>query len=217
MGRTETIKIDLRNLDYVNPGSSRVPLTGGSPISPWSGLQAGLLKNAATRMGNKSLVDLANGGYQTHILPPKTTPIISRMGLTVGVGCTAGFNVVGGRSVGAGFYASTTGEIGTYSTSAYTLATNIGASVGVEWTIILGPPSNFSGNSNAYGIDCDIDILSWAGPLPGYSLSGRLIYHDPSGVFLGFSLAFSGGISVLPLNIVVEKQHTNTKPRFQLW
>jgi len=121
--------------------------------------------------------------------------------LALGMATTA-FAVVG-VSVSGGVYGSTNGELGVYTGGSVGVWTNVGASVGPQYTMIFGPPSDFAGVS--WGVGCDLG----AGIV---GVGGMLLFTLPPYRCLGFSVSLAIGPTSLPYDVTVQAGITTTKP-----
>lgn len=117
-------------------------------------LKAGKRVNSALGLVEE-IVDLARNPIRGTLVAPATMPTLPKFpvlkfstsiqltgAVGLGVSAAAGLGIMGS----AGVYASTTREIGVYTTYGVALVINSpGASAGYEWTFVLGTPSDFKG------------------------------------------------------------------------
>jgi len=107
----------------------------------------------------------------------------------------------------AGLYASTTREIGTYFTLGIGLfIPGVGASIGGEFTVIVGTPSDLSGPYLSAGVSVAPAVFG-----VGASL---LFSPGPPLTLMGLTISLSANTpSEIPLVIALEATDTKIQPR----
>ncbi len=204
--------INASQIDKLDIGRFGKLLSLNPNPQPISGIKKSLIKSAvgANNKLASQAFDVADDKTQLTFLAPRKTPVgvsgnANPKFFTLAVGLTGGHAMVLGPVVGAGVYGSNNGEIGVYGSGGFQIISNVGVSGGIETTFIFGPPSDFKGTSIGIGVD--------VGPNVGY-ISGMLLFTPSPMRFLGFTIGFGAGLSILPANITIQVSNTSTKPVF---
>jgi hypothetical protein len=209
---------DLRQLDKLNPDLLDFRPVTAAPRQQLGPFERASLKSALSlgkgidsKLG--LMADVLNIGDSppvVSVLRPASTPVgvtISKSThLTVAFGIAASAFAFWGGLASAGFYGSTTREVGAFFTHGIGIFfPSIGASAGGELTFILGTPSDFKGPYWSAGVSVAPAILGVGAQLlflPGFPL-----------VFMGVSVSLSANTpSELPVTFVMEITDTSTKP-----
>jgi hypothetical protein len=209
--------LDLRRAGNLNPNlltfrpvtaAPRQPLnvTAKSALTSALALGKGLdpklsLMSEVTTLGSTPGV--------TTVLRPAATPsfAVSRSTqLTMAVGFGAAGFAIFGSVASIGVYASTTREIGGYLTLGIGLfLPGVGASVGGEFTIILGTPFDLSGPYLSAGVSVAPAV---------FGIGAALLFSPgPPLTLMGLTVSLSANTpSELPLVIALEATDTKIKP-----
>jgi hypothetical protein len=133
--------------------------------------------------------------------------------LTLALGWMGSAGWIAEVAAEGGVYGSTTLEFGVFDTLGFVLGLATGVSVGVEYTLVFGPPSDFAGLFIAFQASI--------GPkeLGGLAIGGSLLFAvgpptaaGPSLTFKGLTLNGTFGWSALPVSLSVEWSNTRLKP-----
>jgi hypothetical protein len=208
------IILDATRVGAVNPAREGKPLTFPTRSSQLSAAQQSVLRSAvngplgsvvpnaeAIRKGF-ALVDAqtcdvtvrAAAGFPTAAYPHEVT-----VGLGFDVTCAAGVTI----SAGGGLYFSTLPEAGVYASVGGGVTTNASFFFGGAVTVVFGPPSTFSGDALAVGVDFSLPPPSLLGG------GGALLFALSSPYnLIGFVLQFGLSPSVIPVDITVQVSRT---------
>ena len=194
------------------------PVTAASrqALSPTSksALKAGLDLGKGLDSKIALMSDVASLGFAppvTNVLRPPSRPptfaISSGTDLTMAVGFAGAGFAIFGSVASAGLYASTTREIGTYFTLGIGLfIPGVGASIGGEFTVIVGTPSDLSGPYLSAGVSVAPAVFG-----VGASL---LFSPGPPLTLMGLTISLSANTpSEIPLVIALEATDTKIQPR----
>jgi hypothetical protein len=217
------ITVDLRALRKVHfRGLPREQIRLPS-ISPKKGPEVEVLKKTLSSGGSSSNnssflskpIEVATKKTKVSWLPSPDEIANSSSGIftaAIGLGGSAGAGF--GPLKGGGVYGSDSGEIGLYGTSnGWILMANVGASVGVQFTLMKGAPNvYFAGDALGFAIDI--------GPPSKIVSGGGILYVDVvkylAGQFCPCGIGFniSVGWSLIPVTFSVQYSYTNMKPLF---
>lgn len=127
--------------------------------------------------------------------------------LTIGAGVSTAAFAGLGVTVGTGLYGSNTPEFGAYASGGGGYWTNVGASGGIQYTVVFGPPSSFAGVCWGVGVDIGVPgTIVGAGAMALFGMSG------PPFEFLGVSWSVAVGPSILPADVTIQFSETKIFP-----
>ena len=189
----------------------RTALEGAAAVSSTGGLLRSLLGAATPPVASMSVAGVVPGVRIRSPIPDFT--------VTDGVGASAGAGAAFGAGGGIYFWnKSPSGEVGFFGSLSIGLITNIGASVGVQITLLFGKaPDVLAGDSITVSVDVGIDIAT---------VSGLLILNAPPGgvwppsrtmlagwvpEIIGVGFGASVGLSALPVDVSVMPSRTWTR------
>ena len=217
----DRITADLRQLDNLDIAAQSSPIKRLPERSTVSGIEQSVLKSA---LEFSALLNPSNGCLLEPIKvrekPPTvsvslpTTVPVGMFGATAATGyggpITVAIGVAGAAFASVGFttqfgiYGSNSPEVGLFASVGGGWWSNSGFGVGPALTLIFGPPAAFAGV--AFGIGCDIGLFAGA-------INGLLLFSPPPFKFLGLSVGFSVGPSLIPaFDVTVQVSNTRTKP-----
>ncbi|MCC6129771.1 MAG: hypothetical protein IT186_07560 [Acidobacteria bacterium] len=174
----KNITIDLRDVDNIDiQGRGRV--LGGSPPRRKLGLVEKKALGAAMDLWKvfypqaslfRDPMIISDTPPSLTIKKPSKVPVgmtpRTKEEATLALGMTTTAFAVVGVSVSGGVYGSTNGELGVYTGGSVGLWTNVGVSMGPQYTFIFGPPSDFAGVSWGVGCDIGVGIVGVGGDAP---------------------------------------------------
>jgi hypothetical protein len=126
--------------------------------------------------------------------------------VTVGLGVDAQLASIVTFGAGGGLYFSTLPELGVYtSVVGAGLTSNYSAFVGLAVTVVFGPPSTFSGDAIAVGVDISLPGPEMAG------IGGALLFSASLPIqCIGFQIQGGFSPSVWPVDVTVQISRTTT-------
>jgi hypothetical protein len=217
----DRITADLRQLDNLDIAFLSSPIKRLPSRSSVSGAKQSVLKSA---LEFSTMLDSSNGCFlepikvrekppSVSILLPTTVPVgmvgaTAATGygdpITLAVGASSSVFAIGGFTSEFGVYGSNSPELGLFASVGAGWWTNVGFGVGPAVTLIFGPPAAFAGV--AFGIGCDTRFFIG-------SIGGQLLFSAPPFKFLGITVGFTIGPSLIPaFDVTVQVSNTRLKP-----
>ncbi len=217
----DRITADLRQLDNLDIAAQSSPIKRLPARNSVSGTKQSVLKSAVEF---SAMLNSSNGCFlepikvrekppSVSILLPTTVPVgmfdataATSYGepITLAVGASSSAFAIVGVTSQIGIYGSNSPELGLFGSVGGGWWSNIGFGVGPALTLIFGPPATFAGVS--FGIGCDTRFFMG-------SIGGQLLFSAPPFKFLGISVGFSIGPSVIPaFDVTIQVSNTRTMP-----
>lgn len=209
--------LDLRRAGNLNPELLTFRRVSAAPRTALSENGKTIL-NTALDLGKaldpklSLMADVASLGFASPpatALRPATAPLIaiSRSSyLTMAVGFVGAGFAIFGAVASVGVYASTTREIGQYTTTGVGLfVPGVGLSGGGEFTVVLGTPADLGGLYLSAGVSVAPGVFGVGAAL--------LFAPGPSLTLMGITISLSANTpSEVPLTIALEATNTTVKP-----
>jgi hypothetical protein len=212
----KNFNIDLRDLDNFDIQANGQLLGAPPPHNPIGPVQKLALEGAIDlwklvfpqAVLFREPINVADNKPSVTIQKPSTVPVgltpRAKDECTIALGITGSAFAVIGISISGGVYGSTTGELGVFTGGSVGVWTNVGASLGPQYVMVFGPPSDFAGVS--FGVGCDIGV-----GLVG--VGAMMLFSLPPIRCLGISVSLSLGTpGSLPFDVTAQIGITSTKP-----